>query len=149
MRPGGHDDYPQGYRGYFLAVPGNLNYMVKFTFGFFALADIILFFAFYGESDNQRKSFELALTSLSGYPQAIAPAQRKAKLLKKDGVYSWRSVVWMKDQGRYQPWIWHAEVARKEKDFELISSEMEPYNGERAEELSVFDDVSSPPIEEK
>ena len=94
------------------------------------------------ETKNQAESFAVALTSLKSEAGLEPVSQHKAVLLKKDGVYNWRAIVWQATPAGRVPLIWSASV-RKAEPMAVEHVEVVPYTEARAHELELFESVST------
>lgn len=66
------------------------------------------------ETKKQAASFAVALSTLAGNEHIVPVAQRQAVLLKRDGVYHWRAVVWRTSEHERTPLIWSTKVRAAE-----------------------------------
>lgn len=96
---------------------------------------------------RQAESYRIALTALSSMPEAAGlerfPEQRRATLLKKNSIYDWRAIVWIRADQMRAPYIWRAHVVHEGDTFRCTSVRLEPYNVELAYSLSLYTDPYS------
>lgn len=93
------------------------------------------------ETKRQAESYALAWTTLAGEPDIEPLPQRKAVLLKRDGVYHWRAIVWRHGNAGKTPLIWTAKV-RAAEPLRVENHSLAPYDQRAAHELELYDDVT-------
>lgn len=94
------------------------------------------------ESKKQTATFQLALSVLTAERSDLTPpTQRDAVLLKRDGVYHWRALVWPKAEAEKTPFIWSVKV-RDTAPLAIEETALVPYDPDLARSL----ELRQPPL---
>ena len=139
------DPKPGGSGGYMWTVWADWNLVVVVGFVFLGIITAYAMIQFHFENKNQQESFQLAYAAIAKEAIAAPVTQRAARLLKTDGRYSWRAIVWTKEATGLSPMIWHSLVEKQDHGFILIESRLYPYDEQRAHSLELFDDITAGP----
>lgn len=92
---------------------------------------------------TQAASFVAALATLVDEDGVEAPAQREARLVRRDDLYHWRAVVWRRTESVREPLIWSVRV-RAEQPMRVEEFTLSPYDREQAWALELYDEVGEP-----
>jgi|GEM_PF-3425626 len=92
-------------------------------------------------SKTQAESFAVALTTLADEERLELPTQRESVLLKRDGVYHWRAIVWRTSERGDAPWIWSTKV-RAATPMTVEDTSLVAYDPALARSLELPDDIA-------
>lgn len=85
---------------------------------------------------RQAESYAVAVTTLETETGITPVAQREAALVRRDGTYEWRAIVWRQAEGAAVPLIWTATVSA-ERPMTVVATTLAPHDEATARALEL------------